>query len=318
MATPYVTVLIPAYNAAATIRRAVDSVLAQTYRNYEIVVIDDASRDATAEIVGTQYGDQVRLLRLPRNLGESGAMNAGIAVAKGDLIAFLDADDEWLPEKLARQAAALERNPNAVLACSGCRFVDATGSQSRDAGIFALSVAPSEVWRLLLAQTLIAKPCVTARAKALSAVGPFDTGLAVGADQDMWIRLAATGEVEFVPEILTVVHDTAGSLTKVYADKIDRYVLPMIRRHIEQQRHRLSRREIRAILGVRYATVGRNLYFAGSLVRGANLLLRAALLGHRVAANLWYLITASPPAKAAKRLARVGADTGELSRKSTA
>ena len=305
---PSVTVLIPAFNAAATIRRALDSVLAQTFRDYEIIVVDDASFDATAEIVATQYTDKVRLLRLPRNLGESGAMNAGIAVAKGALIAFLDADDEWLPGKLVRQIAVLESNPNSVLACSGWRIVDETGVQSRDVGIFSLSVARSEVWRQLLARTMIAKPCVTARTAALSRVGLFDPGLPVGADQDMWIRLAITGEVEFVPEILTVVHETAGSLTKIYAGKTDRYVLPMIERHIDQQRHRLSRLEIREIRALRYGAVGRNVYLAGSLARGTTLLLRAMLHGDRVAENLWYLITASPPVKAVKRLMRIGVD----------
>ncbi len=311
MTGPLVTVLIPAYNAAATIRRAVDSVFAQTYRNCEIVVIDDASWDATSDIVASHYGDQVKLLRLSHNRGESGAMNEGLAVAGGELIAFLDADDEWLPEKLARQVAVLEKNKDAVLAASGCRFVYGQGQPSRDAGIFAPMTGSTEVWRLLLARTMIAKPCVVARTATLRAVGPFDTGLAVGADQDMWIRLALAGAIEFVPEILTIVHDTAGSLTKVYADRIDRYVLPMIRRHVEQQKHRLSRREIRAILGERYASVGRNLYVAGSLVRGGTLLLRAAFLGHRVWTNLWYLITASPPVMALKRqLRRFGATDG--------
>lgn len=317
MQTPSVTALIPAYNAASTIRRALDSVLAQTYPIDEIIVIDDASRDATAEIVEREYGDRVKLIRLQQNLGESGAMNEGIAVASGELIAFLDADDEWLPEKLSLQVAALEKNPAAVLACSGCRFVDGEGRLMRDAGIHSPSVPAYEVWRLLLARTMIAKPCVVARATALRAVGPFDTGLAVGADQDMWIRLAVTGGVEFVPAILTIVHDTAGSLTKVYADKVDRYVLPMINRHIEQQHHRLSRREVGEILGERYATVGRNLYGAGSLARGARLLLKSVLLGHNAGENLWYLITASPPAKAMKRMAGIGASS-EWSRRSAA
>ncbi len=300
MTKPFVTVLIPAYNAAETIQRAVDSALAQTYRNYEVVVVDDGSRDTTADIVTTLYGDRVRLLCLTSNQGESAAMNEGIAAAEGELIAFLDADDEWLPDKLARQVEALALNPNAVLAASGCRF--ACGHMMRDDGIFSLTIAPSEIWRLLLARTMIAKPCVVARSAALRAVGPFDTSLAVGADQDMWIRLAVTGEVVFVPEILTIVHDTAGSLTKTYADTSDRYVLPMVRRHVEQQRHRLADREVRAILSERYAAVGRNLYSAGSLGRGSVLVLHAMLRGHRVIENLWYLITASPPMKATKRL----------------
>ncbi len=294
--------------------------LAQTYRNHEIVVIDDASSDATADIVASAYGDRVRLLRLTHNRGESGAMNEGIAIAKGELIAFLDADDEWLPEMLARQVEALENNPNAVLAANGCRWVDAQGRLLRD-DIVSLNVAPDEVWRLLLARTLIAKPGVVARSTALRTVGRFDTGLAVGADQDMWIRLGIIGEIHFLPEILTIVHDTAGSLTKVYADKIDRYLLPMIRRHVAQQRHRLSRHEVRKILGERYATVGRNLYLAGSVICGASLLLRAILLGDRVGTNLWYLVTASPPIRAIKRLARADAHKGaanDLSRRFTA
>ncbi len=311
MTTPLVTALIPAYNAAATIRRAVDSILAQTCQNYEIIVIDDGSRDATAEIIASHYGDQVRLLRLTHNMGESGAMNEGIKIAKGELIAFLDADDEWLPEKLAKQVAALERNPSAALATCGARFVDGQGRVLRDAaGIFSHNISPAEVWRLLLARTMLAKPCVVARATALRAVGLFNTGLLVGADQDMWIRLAIAGEIEFVPETLTVVHDTAGSLTKVYADRIDQFVLPMIRRHIDRQRHSLSRREIRAILGERYATVGRNLYAAGSLVRGGTLLLRAVILGHRVWTNLWYLVTASPPVVVVKQVVRRPAASG--------
>ena len=303
MAAPLVTVVIPAFNASKTIERAVDSVLAQSFGDHEIVVIDDKSTDDTAEIVQRRYGDRVRLLRLPKNVGESGAMNAGIAVAEGELIAFQDADDEWLPEKLERQVAVLKRNPRASLVACGCRFVDPTGKTLRDAGIFSLTVPLGEIWRVLLARTLLAKPCVVARADALRGVGPFDTGLAVGADQDMWIRLALEGEIELVPAYLVLVHDTAGSLTKAYADRIDRYMLPMIRGHIDAQRDRLSREEIRAILGERYAGVGRNLYQAGRLVRGAGLLLRAALLRYQVAGNLWYLITASPPAKAIKRLA---------------
>jgi glycosyltransferase involved in cell wall biosynthesis len=314
MTSPYVTVVIPAYNAAATIQRAVDSALAQTYRNFEIIVIDDGSRDATAEIVAAYQSPLIQLLRLPRNQGESGAMNEGIAAAKGELIAFLDADDEWLPTKLARQVEALKSNPNAVMATCACRFIDSQGNMFREFGIPPVGLKKTEVWRALLAATFIAKPCVLARKEALRAVGPFDTSLAIAADQDMWIRLAMTGEVEFVHEYLTTVHDTAGSLTKVYAAKADKFVLPMIQRHIDQQRHRMTREQVRDILGTRFTSVGRNLYLTGSIGRGTALILRAMSLGHRVQENLWYLAAASPPAKSVKKLVRYsgsGAKTEE-------
>ena len=205
-----------------------DSVIAQTYRNYEIVVVDDGSRDATADIVAVHYGDQVRLLCLPCNQGVSTAMNQGIADARGELIAFLDADDEWLPDKLARQIEVLESDPSAVMVSCGCRFLDTRGNIFRHFGMPPPGLDKYEVWRLLLARSFIAKPCVVARLTALRDVGPFDTSLAIAEDQDMWIRLAMMGPVDFVPEFLTTVHDTAGSLTKVLAERADKYVLPMI------------------------------------------------------------------------------------------
>lgn len=304
MTTPLVTVLIPAYNAAGTIRRAVDSALAQTFHDYEILIVDDGSRDATAEIVAAYESPQIRLLRLARNHGEGGVLNEGIAVAKGELIAFLDADDEWLPTKLAKQIKVLQANPNAVMVTCACRYYDGQGNILREWGMPPAGLRKSEVWRLMMAATFIAKPCVVARKAALRAVGPFDTKLAIAADQDMWIRLAMTGEVEFVREYLTTVHDTAGSLTKVYAAKADKFVLPMIWRHIREQRDRLTDEQVKEILGTRYASVGRNLYLTGSLVRGTALLLRSMWLRHRIRENLWYLAAASPPAKSLKRLVR--------------
>ena len=172
MRSPLVTVLIPAYNAEATIKRAVDSVLAQTYRNIEIVIVDDGSRDATTEIIAAYDSVAIRLLRLARNRGESGAMNEGIAAAKGELIAFLDADDEWLPTKLAKQVRALQTNPNAVMATCACRFVDSRGNMFREWGMPPPDLKKTEVWRALLVATFIAKPCVVARTEALRAVGP--------------------------------------------------------------------------------------------------------------------------------------------------
>jgi glycosyltransferase involved in cell wall biosynthesis len=304
MTSPFVTSLIPAFNAAATIRRAIDSALAQTYQSLEVVVVDDGSGDKTSEIVGSYARDDVRLIRLSSNQGASGAVNEGIAAAKGEFIAFLDADDEWLPTKLAKQIAALQSNPRAVMATCGCRFVDGDGNVFREFGMPPPGIDKSEVWRSLLAATFIAKPCVVARTAALRAVGPFDIDLPVAEDQNMWIRLSMTGEVEFVPEYLTLVHDAPRSLTKVYADKVDKYVLPMIRRHISQQDARLSSEQVKAILGARYTSVGRNLYMTGSLVRGTALILRAMLLGDHVWENLWYLAAASPPAKAVKKIVR--------------
>jgi glycosyltransferase involved in cell wall biosynthesis len=299
---PLVTVLIPAYNAERTIRRALDSVFAQKYANLEILIVDDASKDGTARVVESYAKDKIRLLKLPRNLGECGAMNEGLAAARGEYVAFLDADDEWLPTKLAKQIARLEQNPRACFASCGCRFVYSNKQPDRMFGLQPQGLAKSEIWRGLLAKSFIAKPCVVARTACLRQVGPFDTTLAVGGDQDMWIRLSLIGEVEFVKEHLTIVYDTPRSLTKTYARRAADFVLPMIERHIERQRTALSRAELRAIYGERYTYLGRNLYLSGNVLRGARFILRAIGTGTRVRENAWYLVTASPLARTAKRI----------------
>jgi len=312
--SPLVTVLIPAYNAEATIRRAINSVLAQDYPAFEIVVIDDGSSDATTEIVAGYNHTEIRLLRLPRNRGECGALNAGIAIANGDYIAFLDHDDEWLPGKLARQIPLLEGNPKAIMATCGCRVVDGCGKTIREFGTKPPLVGKDQIWRFALAFAWIAKQSVVVRASAFQIVGLFDTNLPIG-DQDMLIRLAMSGEVEFIDDYLTIQHDTPGSLSKRYSRDIDS-ILSIVKHYIEAQKLQLSAEDVRRILGERYTSIGRTLYLNGRLLRGAVLLVRAIASGAHRWQNLWYLVTASPPARFTKRLLHIGADAEAPTRQS--
>lgn len=116
LATPRFSVIMPAYNAAATIARAIDSVLAQGEADWELLVVDDGSRDDTRAIVAgfAQRDARVHLLALERNRGVAGARNAGLDAARGRWIAFLDADDHWLPHKLALQRQAFEAGASVV------------------------------------------------------------------------------------------------------------------------------------------------------------------------------------------------------------
>ncbi|MCK4819314.1 glycosyltransferase family 2 protein, partial [bacterium] len=112
MAIPNVSVIIPTCNRAEYITQAIDSVLAQTYTDYEIIVVDDGSTDNTKEVM-EPYMDRIRYI-YQENAGVSAARNTGIKAAKGDWVAFLDSDDEWLPGKLAVQIRAVERHPQLV------------------------------------------------------------------------------------------------------------------------------------------------------------------------------------------------------------
>jgi glycosyltransferase involved in cell wall biosynthesis len=299
---PFITVVIPAYNAERTIRRAIDSVVLQNYPDLEIIIVDDASSDGTARVVEAHRDRRIKLLRLPENLGECGAMNAGIAEARGDYVAFLDADDEWLATKLSKQIATFEQSPKASFVTCACHYVDTSGHPYRLFGMPPHGLDPSQAWRMLLSKSFVAKPCVVARTQSLKSVGPFDTTLRVAGDQDMWIKLASVGEIAIVPEVLTIVHDTPTSLTNVFADRTPEFVLPMIERHIEAHKDSLAPGEIRQILAERYTYIGRNLYIRGNPLLGARYILRAITGGVHVGSNLWYLITASPPARMLKRL----------------
>src|SRR5207342_2634786 len=104
---PAVSVVIPAYNRAGSIVRAIESVLRQSYTDFELLVLDDGSTDGTLAAAGTVTDPRLRLIANPRNLGAAGARNAGIEAARGTWVAFQDSDDEWLPLKLELQMARL-------------------------------------------------------------------------------------------------------------------------------------------------------------------------------------------------------------------
>jgi glycosyltransferase involved in cell wall biosynthesis len=294
MSYPPITVLIPAYNAARTIERALASVWRQNYPEMEVIVVDDGSDDDTCAAAQKTGGGDLRLIRLEKNRGVSGAMNIGIQEARYDYIAFLDADDEWLNNKLISQLPIIEARPEMTLISCGCEFVDPEGRAFGTFGLEMPSYPPQEFWRALLVKACVAKPTVVARRATLLEVGGFDEALKVSEDQDMWIRLALRGEVAFVTEVLVRVHDTSDSLMKRYANREDEFGLPMLRRHLSCLSSRLSKREIRQILGERYGTIGRNMY-PGRPSRGAALVIRAMLLGNRPLQNFTCLVSAAPP-----------------------
>ena len=298
--TPTVSVLIPAFNAAATIDRALYSVWRQHWPIEEVIVVDDASTDGTAERARRHRRTELHVLSLSRNRGECGAMNDGIRSARGDLIAFLDADDEWLDGKLARQVPIMAQRPELVF--TSCRF-EARFPDGR--GYLyggGAELSGSDAWRALLRRSQAGKPCVLARRSALLKIGGFDESLRVAGDQDMWIRLALLGPVEFIPDVLVRVHVTEGSLTQRYARRELEFTVPMIEGHLDALADRLAVQERRQILGERLTQCGRDCYHAGGLRDGAWLLARAAWLGHERWANLWYLVTAAPPARKLKRV----------------
>lgn len=304
MSPPLVSVLIPAYNAAQTLLRALESVWIQDYSPLEIIVVNDGSKDNTAE-VAARYADRgVRLIDLQKNLGECGAMNVGIREAKGEFIAFLDADDEWCAGKISKQMALIAHDPSMVFATCGGQFVDPDGQVTRTFMADGPPCEGKDAWRVLLSHSFHGKPCVLARRSTILEVNGFDETLTIAGDQDMWIKLAAKGTVGFVPEVLIIVHETHGSLMHRYVRREADFTLPMIERHIEALKSRLTEDDIRYIRGRRWTAVGRNMVSRGEFKSGIGYLWRASLLGYQPLTNLHYVLTNLPPVRLLKKQLR--------------
>jgi glycosyltransferase involved in cell wall biosynthesis len=299
---PLISIIVPAHNAEATVARALKSALAQTYRPIEIVVVDDGSDDATGEVVSGFGSNLILLITNPSCLGVAAARNAGIRQAKGEFIAFLDADDEWQAEKLARQMALIAGAPSMSFVACAANYITNDNTASRYPDETRQPHGGSDAWKTLLAYSFVCTPSVLARRSTLDEVGLFDDSLVVGEDQDLWIRLARHGEVGFIDEVLVNVHDTPTSLVKQHESAAPELMLRIVRRQLDEVGTGLAPAERRRILACRYAHLGRNAYAAGAAALGAGLVLRAVGLGHAPFTNLTFLLAASPPIRWLKAL----------------
>jgi glycosyltransferase involved in cell wall biosynthesis len=198
--TPLVSVIIPAYNAQDFIAGAIQSVLQQTFQDFEIVVVDDGSTDGTVDALAP-FRDRVRYYRQP-NAGPSAARNRGIASSTGKYIAFQDADDLWLPDKLAKQVDYLEHHTDCVLVYTDFTWNPVT-KQSR---LQHFEPRQAGKWFLhLLQQNFIATPTVVIRRETLDNQELFNPWLRGAEDLDLWLRLARVGSFGFIDRVLVEV-----------------------------------------------------------------------------------------------------------------
>jgi glycosyltransferase involved in cell wall biosynthesis len=209
---PAVSVVIPAYNAAWCVAKAIDSVLAQDFRDFEIIVVNDGSTDDTAAVLAA-YGNAIRVVD-QANGGMSSARNAGIRAARGELVAFLDADDWWLPTKLRPQVELMQARLEVGFSSAAARVEDPEGNLlnlwqcGRLDGPFLL--------RLFESSGGIAggSSALLVRRALLGKVGGYDETLGGVEDGDLWMRLAAVSEYACLPEPQLVVLRRPGSVSR--------------------------------------------------------------------------------------------------------
>lgn len=193
-----VSVVVPAYNCALYLQQAIESIRVQTYRSVEIIIIDDGSTDNTPDVI-KNLGDDIISIRQP-NCGPAGTRNKGIDAATGEFIAFLDADDVWLPSKLEKQIEYLDTHPEVALVYSQMmNFID---GQDAGADIFPQVVKSGRLFDDLLKNTIIPLPTVVVRAKVVRDVGSFDESLLTAEDTNFYLKVAYTYHIGVVPEVL--------------------------------------------------------------------------------------------------------------------
>jgi glycosyltransferase involved in cell wall biosynthesis len=189
-----VSVVMPVYNRAAYVGAAIESVLAQTYRPIQLIVVDDGSMDESAEIIRT-FGDAIHPI-FQENQGVSAARNVGLSAATGAYIAFLDSDDMWEPSFAETMVAAANSRPDAAVFYSRGRAMDATGAMLPQS-VSAHRVAPEAMYATLLRKNFLIPSAMLLRREALDDVAWFDSAFTVGEDWDLWLRLLQRG-VRFV------------------------------------------------------------------------------------------------------------------------
>jgi glycosyltransferase involved in cell wall biosynthesis len=228
---PAVSVIIPAYNAEKFVLEAIASVRAQDYPNVEIILVDDGSCDGTVDFVSRQAPD-VRVVQ-QANAGAAAARNTGLRNAGGDFICFLDADDGWLPGKLAAQVAYLQSHPNVGAVFH--RWMVLKPDEMGNYGVPRQQDVPdpgeidpeSSGWlypRLLL-DCIVHTSTVMIRREVVEDVGHFETGLITGEDYDYWLRVSRQCEVHKLAGTYSFYREVAGGLTSVPKERNNEYLV---------------------------------------------------------------------------------------------
>lgn len=243
---PTVSVVITTYNRAELCIRAVESALAQTYQHVEIIVVDDGSRDGTAERLRSRFGSKITLIR-QENRGVSAARNVGVAAGKGTLVALLDSDDYWLPEKTEEQVRYLEAHPEYGMVLCNLSNFHANGQELGESNRRRALPRDGRILDLVLMSPALVPSSVMIRRALYESIGGFDEALPTAEDLDFHLRVAACTSIALLERPLARIArgDTSGlsMLSRTNRD----HVL-VVRRFVERAHDLLTPQQQRAAM----------------------------------------------------------------------
>lgn len=227
---PKISVITPTYNSSKFIKRTIMSVLNQTYKDWEFLIIDDCSTDNTVELINefVKKDPRIKLSKTPQNSGgPSLPKNIGIENAKGEYVAFLDHDDEWLPEKLSKQLQLFESSKEDNLGLVSC-LVNIKDNEGKLLIKHKKNYRGNVISKLANETFIITCSCVMTKLNILKEVGLFDSQFKTADDGDMWFKISIAGyNFDFVPEYLTnyISHEDNLCLRNKNYDRKDQFIL---------------------------------------------------------------------------------------------
>ncbi len=283
---PLISVILPTYNRASTIKRAIRSVLNQTYANLELIVVDDASVDDTETIVSEIKDERVRYLRHESNKGGGATRNTGIKAAKGDYIAFQDSDDEWLPQKLDKQMKVFELSDSSlgVVYTSCIKHNGNTMEYFPDANIINAG-SSGFIHEKFLRYNLVTTQTALVRSECFKKTGGFDERLPRLQDWELWIRISKHYIFELINEPLVNVYYTSNSITFndfAYIEAIS----------IMLNKHRADFIESKAMT-IQIGILARHAITKGDLVKNFNYIVKNILCRLPLKYSLLFILTQS-------------------------
>lgn len=287
MTDPLVSVVIPTYNYGHFIDEAVQSVLNQSFRDFEIIVVDDGSTDNTNALLA-RHSEHIRYVR-QTNSGVSAARNRGIKEARGKFIAFLDADDYWLPEKLLEQLKVFDDHPDVGMVYSLFYFFESE-THSIIGYKPIIECHRGFVLKEMFVSCMVGSPTPLIKRKVFDEVGPFKEELRGTEDYEMWLRICAHYKLDFVPKYLAMyrVHSSTQADTKTL-DKWAEQLVRVITEYYTKYSHLLTEDDYKQRLCCLYHAVAERSYLSGEKTQALKYLSLARQHNHKWSDGLWWL-----------------------------
>jgi glycosyltransferase involved in cell wall biosynthesis len=234
--TPLVSIIMPTYNAEKFISKSIQSVLNQTYQNWELIVVNDGSKDNTSKVVES-FDDKRILLIKQKNSGVSKARNIGIKNAKGAYIAFLDSDDLWLKKKLEIQVNYMLNHPNIVLSYTYYNSFVGDDTVVKNKQLYPFKI--NNLNERLLVFNFIATLTVMVKSDVLKDIGGFDTQLFGPEDWDLWIKVSQKGNIGYINQNLALYREHDGGISKSKARQLEEEYKVLLRHVLKSENQRL-------------------------------------------------------------------------------